>query len=365
MEQITQAELDARLLSYLRDSLSNQNIDYQQSPVLYREGRKLKTYRFSLEGASQEYSKPLVMRLYKETEDPVRPHFESILLNSLYEQGFPVPRVRFVESDDQYLDAPFLIMDECTGNMLFDINSLSQKPNMQAARFLVSGVGSIARDMAEISIHLHQLKIDKLKENLKRLEYPVELLTLNGRLYQLYKRVQSAKLTELEPGVLWLISHGPPEPEKSSLCHGQLYPNNVRKQGDKISCVIDWSMDSILLGDPAYDVGRTSAAFKCLVPAVSQTLRTLIQNVGSRFSKQLVNNYRERQQVSREKIRYFEMLWCIDLAVSAAESMIKKEHVFKKEFDEARIDLFSSTEMAVEYFKETTDVNISLSLPQR
>ncbi len=365
MQQLTQAEIEERLLTYIRKSLSGQEIEYSQPPVLYREGRRLRTYLFRLKNAPKEYARPLVMRLYTEDELPVSPQFESILLNSIYEQKFPVPNVRLVERSHSYLNAPFIIMDECLGDALFDINSLTQKPYMQAARFLVSGVGSIARDMAAVMKRLHILKVDKLHEKLKQLKFPVELLSLNGRLYQLYKRVQSAKLTELEPGVIWLISHGPPETIKPSLCHGQLYPNNVRKQENTFTGVINWSMDSILLGDPAYDVGRTSAAFKCFVPDVSQTLRKLSQNVGHRFSRQFVQNYRKQRPVSEDKIKYFEMLWCIDLATSAAESMDKKHHAFKNEFEEAKVDLYQSTNFAIEYFKNTTGVTVSLPLLKR
>ncbi len=365
MTRLTPVELEEKLLKYIRNTLSIQDIEYIQPPVLFREGRRLRTYKFRLTGVPKEYSKSLILRLYTEDELPVRSLFESILQNTIHEMGIPAPRAFFTASTRDHLSAPFLIMDEIRGEVLFDIHSLTEKPYMQAARFLISGVGSIARELAELAIQLHKIETDKFIEKLKPLKFPVEQLTLNGRLYQLYKRVQNAKLTELEPGIIWLISHGPPDPMKPSLCHGQLYPNNVRKQGENISGIINWSMDSILIGDPAYDIGRTSAAFKCFVPHVSQSLRRLSHNVGRRFSKQFVHNYRQQRPISREKIQYYEMMWCIDLAASAGESITTTSHIFKKEFEEARVDLYKSAANAIEYFKNTTGVSIMLPLLRR
>ncbi len=365
MMPLTLAELEERLLNYFKVKLSNQEISYIQPPVLYKEGRNIRTYRFRLTGIPKEYSKSLVLRLYAEKELPVRPQFEAILQNTLNEAGIPAPPVRFSEGSSEHLNAPFLIMDECPGEVLFDINSITEKPYMQAARFLVSGVGSIARQLAEVAVALHNTGTDKLWEKLKSIDFPIEHLSLNGRLYQLYKRIQNAKLDGLEEGVVWLISHGPPEPERPVLCHGQLYPNNIIMQGDRVNCIINWSMDSILLGDPAYDVGKTSAAFKCFVPHVAQSLRRLSYKVGKRFAKQFPSSYLQKQPLNKSHIEYFEMLWCIDLATSAAESIIGQSHIYKKEFEEERIDLYKSAVNAVELFKNTTDVPITLPLLRR
>jgi aminoglycoside phosphotransferase (APT) family kinase protein len=365
MAPLTKVDIENRLLSYLRNSLSIHDIEFIQPPVLYKEGRRLRTYKFRITGAPKEYSRSLVLRLYPPDEIPVRPHCEGILLNTLHEQNIPVPRTYFMEDNTEYLTAPFLIMDEVRGELLFDINSIITKPYMQAARFLISGVGSIARDLAAVAVQIHTTPVDTLYERLKTLKFPIEHLSLNGRLYQLYKRVQNAKLTELEPGVIWLISHGPPETVKPSLCHGQLYPHNIRKLGDNTSGIINWSMDSVLIGDSAYDIGRTSAAFKCLVPNVSSRMIRLSYNVGKRFAKQFVHHYRQQRQVSLDKIKYFEMMWCIDLATSAGESVISKSHIYKKEFEEARVDLYKSAANAVEYFKNSTGVSVMLPLLRR
>jgi aminoglycoside phosphotransferase (APT) family kinase protein len=365
MATISIVEIEKNLLKYFQETLSNRDISYKQPPVLFRSGRDLRTYRFALSGAPEEYSKGLILRLYPDKDVPVRPHLEKILLNTLHEQGLPVPKAFFAESDNDVFFTPFLVMEECQGEVLFDINSLSQKPYMQAARFLLSGIGSIARQLATVAIDLHAVPSDKLVERLKPLNFPIEHLSLNGRLYQLYKRVQNAKLTGLEEGVVWLISHGPPEPENPVICHGQLYPNNIRKQDDRITGILSWSMDSILVGDPAYELGRTSAAFKCFVPHVSQSLIGLTFGVGKRFSKQFILNYVQQNPIEKKHIEYFEMMWCIDLAASAAESIIGQTHIYKKEFEEARIDLYKSAANAVEMFTNTTGVSVTLPLLRR
>lgn len=360
MSQITLAELEERLLSYFSKVLSVRDIAYIQPPVLLREGRILRTYKFRMTGVPKEYSKMLILRLFDAEELPVRPLFEEILHNTLNDQGLPVPRVYFAESSVDYLTAPFLIMEEVRGESLFDINSVNQKPYMQAARFLISGVGSVARELASVALQLHSVTTDQFHEKLKSLKFPIEHLSLNGRLYQLYKRVQNTKLTGLEPGIIWLISHGPPDPVKPSLCHGQLYPNNIRKKQDLVDGIINWSMDSIVFGDPAFDIGRTSAAFKCFVPYVTPALMRLSFNVGNRFARQFVNAYRQKRAVSKDKIRYYELMWCMDLAASAGESMTTKSHIYKKEFDEARVDLYKSTANAIEYFKSETGIPVMI-----
>jgi aminoglycoside phosphotransferase (APT) family kinase protein len=361
----TATDIQEKLIAYIRAKLGQADIAYTQDPVLVREGRRLTTFSFRLFGAPKEFSDQLILRLYADTESPVRPHLEAAILNSVSSNDYPAPKVRYAESDKEHIGAPFLIMDHCRGNALFDIRSLLDKPYMATAQFAVSGIGPVARELAALTNTLHVLDTSKLVEELKSFKFPVELLSLNGRLYQLYKRVQNTRLTELEPGVIWLISHGPPEPVRPSLCHGQLYPNNVRKHKDAISGVINWSMDSILIGDPAYDVGRTSAACRCIVPVVTSALKRVGSGIGKRLAKQYVQAYRNLRPVSQEKIHYFEMLWCIDIAVTAGESLSAKSAVFRKEFDDAYVDLYRTATNALEYFKEHTEVSVSLPLIRR
>ena len=365
MAPISNVEIEKNLLKYFQETLSNQDIKYSRPPVLFKSGRDIRTYRFRLTGVPEEYSKGLVLRLYPDKSSPLIPHFEKILLNTLREEGLPVPQAFFAESENDFLFAPFLVMEECPGDVLFDINSLSQQPYMQAARFLLSGIGPIAKKLANVAIELHAVPSDRLLERFRPLNFQVEQSSLNGRLYHLYKRVQNARLIGLEEGIVWLISHGPPEPENPVVCHGNLNPNNIRIKDDRISGILNWSMDTILIGDPAYELGRTSASFKCFVPHVSQSLIGLTFGVGKRFSKQFLLNYQQQNPVDKKHIEYFEMLWCIDLATSAAETIIGLTHIYKKEFEEAKIDLYKSAANAVEMFVNTTGVPVKLPMLRR
>lgn len=365
MAPISNVEIEKNLLNFFQETLSNQDITYRQPPVLFKSGRDVRTYRFRLSGVPEEYSKGLVLRLYPDRSSPLAPHLEKILLNTLREEGLPVPQAFFAESENDIFYAPFLVMEESPGVVLFDINSLSHQPYMQAARFLLSGIGPIARKLASVALELHAVPAGKLLERFRPLNFRVEQSSLNGRLYHLYKRVQNARLKGLEEGIVWLISHGPPEPENPVICHGNLYPNNIRKQDDRISGILNWSMDTILIGDRAYELGRTSAAFKCFVPNVSQSLIGLTFGVGKRFSKQFLLSYQQQKPVDKKHIEYFEMLWCIDLATSAAETIIGQTHIYKKEFEEAKIDLYKSATNAVEMFVNTTGVKVTLPLLRR
>ncbi len=365
MAPISNVEIEKNLLRYFQETLSNQNINYSRPPVLFKSERDIRTYRFRLTGAQEEYSKGLVLRLYPDKSSPVTPHLEKILLNTLRDEGVPVPQAFFTEGENDFLFAPFLVMEECPGDVLFDINSLSQQPYMQAARFLLSGIGPIARKLATVATELHAVPSGKLLERFRTLNFQVEQSSLNGRLYHLYKRVQNARLNGLEEGIVWLISHGPPEPENPVICHGNLYPNNIRIKDDRISGILNWSMDTILIGDPAYELGRTSAAFKCFVSHVPQSLIDLTSGIGKRLSKQFILNYLQQNPVEQKHIEYFEMMWCVDLATSAAESIIGQTHIYKKEFEEAGINLYKSAANAVEMFKNMTGVPIALPMLRR
>jgi len=89
------------LLSFLREMNGDSKIDYQIPPSQLQGGFDTSIYRFKLKNISPPLSEPLVLRVFSKSHSPIQAIKESVVHNSLIDQGFLVPYVYYTCIDQQ------------------------------------------------------------------------------------------------------------------------------------------------------------------------------------------------------------------------------------------------------------------------
>ncbi len=227
--------LSDRLMSYLRDKLGNRAIGLASPLTRLQGGYETSSYRFELDGAPDDLSRPLVLRLYPQYYGTGSAIWESTVQNGLAGQGYPVARAHVLCTDMSVLGGAFFIMDHLPGRPL----ALAPPESVP---------GLLGKTHAE----LHNSDPASLIEALSKVGI--------GDAYRLDSRFDwlAGKAREhpwLRRAIDWLLEHRPPEPEHLSVCHGDFHPLNILYADGKVTGVLDWGGFSI--ADPAYDVGNT------------------------------------------------------------------------------------------------------------
>ena len=141
--------IDDRLIEYLRSELQNSCITYSTPPTPVEGGYDTAIYRFQLEGSSDEFSEPLILRVFTGSSSG-RAGFESLVQEAVSSVGYPAPRVYFTCIDEVVLGAGFLIMELMPGQLMTDLPE-EVMPEM----------------LAEAHLHLHGIDVDPIKEALE------------------------------------------------------------------------------------------------------------------------------------------------------------------------------------------------------
>ena len=106
------------LLSFLREEQGDTKVDYEAPPSQIQGGNETSIFKFKLKSVHPSLSGPLILRVFRKGHPPKHAIMESVVHNSLVDQGFPVPYVYYACKDPKYLGRQFLIMDFLPGSLL-------------------------------------------------------------------------------------------------------------------------------------------------------------------------------------------------------------------------------------------------------
>jgi aminoglycoside phosphotransferase (APT) family kinase protein len=228
--------LSDKLISYLRAKLGNPAIDLASPLARLQGGYETSIYRFELDGASNELSRPLVLRLYPQFYGTWNAIWESTVQNVLAGEGYPVAQAHLVCTDMSILGGAFFIMDHLPGQLL-------------AAAPPESVPGLLGKTHAE----LHNIDPDPL---IKALD-DKDIAEYNYRLASRFNwlRDKADKLPWIRQGVNWLLDNRPPEPEWLAVCHGDFHALNILHADGKVTGVLDWP--GFAIADPVFDVANS------------------------------------------------------------------------------------------------------------
>ena len=111
-------QISDNLLSFLSEELGDRKIGYEIPPSQLQGGYDTFIFKFKLKNTQPSLSEPLVLRVFRKSHPPKQAIMESVIHNSLVDQGFLVPYVHFACIDDKYIGSQFLVMDFLIGALL-------------------------------------------------------------------------------------------------------------------------------------------------------------------------------------------------------------------------------------------------------
>jgi aminoglycoside phosphotransferase (APT) family kinase protein len=276
------SQVSDNLLFFLREEIGDSQIDYEIPLSKLQGGFDTSIFQFTLKNAQQSLLRPLVLRLFRKSHQPKQAIKESVVHNSLVDQGFLVPYVHYACIDEKYLGNQFLIMDFLTGALLPTVFN-QDTPIILGKKHAV----------------LHNADSSQLSEDLSAAGFGGRQYGTEGRLDYLIKA--SEHLPWLEEIVYWLIKNKPSNCEHPSICHGDFHPYNLLAKDGDVTAILDWSSCSV--GDPAADVASTlvifNAATKHLITSFDAKIET----------QKYLDAYRGERDLNEQHLGYYQVLF--------------------------------------------------------
>ena len=273
-------KISSRLLEYLRTELKNPDLNYQTAPTQIGQGFETFSYKFQLENAPNNLSKPLKLRLFPETIEKIA-YKEGTTQNLLLEYNFPVARAHILCENKKHLGGEFIVSDFLPGKTLAETLPFEEEPEA----------------LADIHVILHQIDSSKIVKALK-------LSTVSPEWYDgtIWSDTRGENIQWLKPAVTW-IKENTPEIDRSVLCHGDFHSNNVLIESGRVSGVLDWSAAHI--GEPERDVTSTMTVMMAYGPLFSP------EQESKWFVENYLEAYKRRMKVDQDKLEYYEAVNCI------------------------------------------------------
>lgn len=298
-------EIDAPLLEYLCSALSAPELAYAEPPARILGGFDTLVYGFRLDGAPDEFSGPLVLRIFHNDPRPERVRFERAVQNEVASQGYPAPRVLHTCADAGAVGKAFVIMERLPGRMMLD-TMLRPSPQFFRAPAI----------LGELHAKLHDLYPTALLIAIEKAGFTAGRLTIDQAWQQTERRIDAAGLDGLRPGARWLVDNRPGA-SRAAILHGDFHPLNILLERGAVTGVVDWSW--VAVGDPAYDVGATVALLTQGPVDLPRPLLALARVVRRRLAARYLQAYRARQTVDQEAVDYYEAMRLLGFLVEAGE----------------------------------------------
>ncbi len=284
-------KVGTKLLRYLRKTFKNAYLQFSELPHSIDNGWETHTYLFTLETTpflAKPLTMPLVLRIYSSREGLPRARHETAVQNHLKDLRYPVCRILLLEEDCSLFGGPFLIMERALGQTL--VQFLSSHPLR---------IWPIAHQMASAHLRLHDLPTNGFPVR------PGSFLT--RRLREIEELIRFFELPGLAPGLGWLQTHRPPEPQKPSILHLDFHPFNlIRSPGGKLT-VLDWPEADI--GDYHADLGTTALLFDCVPVEKNCLFDEMILPIGRTLLEVgYLYEFKRRMAVDEQKLAYYKAL---------------------------------------------------------
>lgn len=310
------------LISYLRQRLERPSLDYLEPPTLMGEGTGTWIFSFSLLDAPAEFDHPLILRLLVSRDEFMQIDLESIVQNSVADQGFPAPRVLLASKEVDELGYPFMIMLRVSTDYFMTASTLVARLS-RAIRPLLE-VSHIISEPLELQMEglarLHSLDPAVLEKSL--LEYGMNgsLLSADRRLEDVFSWIEKWHLCQYRSLANWLLSQRPVTMQ-TVICHGDPHPMNILICNGKLAGIIDW--EEARLAAPELDIGVLCGHLRCL-----QLFPFSIGGWERIFQKLLINRYltayERHRHLDRKLVHYYEIEFLARVMIYIAIRQIRR-----------------------------------------
>jgi aminoglycoside phosphotransferase (APT) family kinase protein len=292
------AKLSSALLGYLRRSLDRDGAYHQPLRPLVG-GFVTDVYSFELDSAPDGWQGPLVLRIYPADVDALGIRRECCAQAVVSAQGAPAPRVLAWEDTAGSLGRPFMIMELLPGRpqisiefprILIEVPRLRTLPRRHAAAMALVH----ALDATGLLRAFEAAGIDRRRAGPEHWLDAAETT------------IARWEFDALRPGLEWLRSRRPAEPQRYAICHGDLFGANILETDGRVTGLLDWNQ--VTVADPAFDVGGQVAAYEMsAVPGPR-----VVQAVATAFGRWLASGFRRAygryRAIAEERVTYYAVM---------------------------------------------------------
>lgn len=253
-----------------------------QTPEVIQSGMSNKVFFLDLifEMNQREIRKSVVLRLYPEKHDPLKPQREFRKLGRLQGAPIPTPKPYILEVNPSFLGYPFSIIERIPGITL----------EKAIKTYTVGDFEKVITGLAQYLVNLHNFRFKsygmETPKGIIKEEIPYEkyiLSDINRSLNFLRKAGYY-----VDPLHKWFMSFKKHLKLKHfSLLHGDPQPRNIMVQGAKVTGLIDWEYSR--LGDPALDAGWALFFFS-LYPELDSYRHQFFNNYVTRVKLPEIDN---------------------------------------------------------------------------
>lgn len=283
-------DISDKLISYLKNEIKNENIEYESDLVMFPTGFQAFTYHFKLKGVVGELSMPLVLRLYPPSYSPNEVKWQSTIQRVLFEEGFATPKVFFINMDESILGGAFYIMAFLPGKMLYT-----------ASPEIVPDI--LGRTHAD----LHKIDPAPLINTLKTCGFDETRYGLTSQFN--WMRNNASDLPFIQECVDWLFKYRPAEPEHLSICHRDFHAANILVDEGKVTGILDWG--GLLITDPVFDVANTIMLHTIPFKHLDDSTSIDWDQIEDRY----LTAYRIQRPLDGQNLSYYRAFRCLTVLI--------------------------------------------------
>lgn len=289
------AELSSEFLSYLRRTLGG-DVAYREPLRPLHGGFVTDVYSFGLDRAPDGWGRPLVLRIFPPDTRPLEIRRERCAQDAVAAQGAPAPRVLACEDSPTSLRRPFLIMELLPGRPQLVI----QFPRIliEAPRLL-----TLPRRHAAAMNRVHELDATPLLRAFEKVGIDRRAAGPEHWLDGAEATIGRWGLDGLRPALEWLRSNRPSEPDRTAICHGDLFGANILETHGRVTGIIDWNL--VTVADPAFDVGGQIAAYEMSAVPGPRAMQLVATGFGRLLARGFRRAYRRFRAIDERSIRYY------------------------------------------------------------
>jgi aminoglycoside phosphotransferase (APT) family kinase protein len=216
-------------------------------------------------------------------------------MNSLYELGYPIPKVFSIEQENSPFQKPFIVMEKIEGENLW---SLLFHPTGHRQQELLSL-------FCQLLVKLHQLDINAFTNGVDYQDNGVYVF-VDKWLKRGQDYIRFHNLAGFLPLVQWLRQKRDSVPcYQPSIIHGDFNPDNILLKADGTPIVLDWLTTE--LSDFRFDL-----AYSLVMVSVYQ---------GMEWRDRILNEYESIRGQQVGEIEYFEIVACARHLLEFAANM--------------------------------------------
>ena len=175
---------------------------------------------------------------------------EFTIMNNLYREGFPVPKVLLFEENKKILGKPFIIMEFIEGRMFYQLienSSLDKIPNLM-------------KKFTELLVNLHQINWKKIVTDKALKDTNDPFFAVNLILEKMDLLLEKYDLDLFESTIEWLRKNIKKFPvSRIGFNHKDYHWVNILATEDNSLFLVDWSISNV--SDIREDIARTICVF--------------------------------------------------------------------------------------------------------